>query len=719
MSRLLTLLLLPVLACGGDDVDQDGKSAGSTDDGADTPEVDGDADGYTISEGDCDDTNPARHPGAEELCNDLDDDCDPNVDEDAADATTWYEDLDYDGYGSPLRSTTSCDTPIGYATNNLDCDDTLSAVNPDATETCNGLDDDCDGTPDSPAPAGSSTWYLDADGDWYGEATGTTGVTACDKPEGYSGNTKDCDDTDPDVFPGAAEAESTTDCMTDHDRDGWGDDLAPAGGTAGTDCIDNDALTYPGAPESCFDGLDNGCDGDTTCDLDTDQWGRLLAEAAGDKTGTAIAYVGDCDGDGKGDVVVGAYLTDEGATDSGSGYYLAGPLKDYDLSIRNAHGMYSAPAGADQAGYSVGAAGDVNNDGFGDFFVNAQQYDTTGKSAAGGAFLYLGPPPAGRLVLDESADTWYTGKAASDLAGIGAVGVGDVSGDGIQDMLVGAAGNDDGGTDAGAAWLILGPPETGGKALGSVGIELVGEAASDQAGRALAGLGDYDGDGMGDFVVGAHVNDQSAGNAGAVYIFLGAPTGGTVDLSAADFILRGYGVSDYVGYSIAGPGDTNTDGYDDLLVGIFGDDNGGSGAGAAALFLGESAPTTVYITKADTTIRGEAADDQLGRALSAAGDLDTDGSPDIAIGAHQADPGGKNNAGRVYVFLSPVASGVIDASAADGYVSGSEAGDYAGSAISGGGDVTGDGADDLLVGAYGEDTAGTDGGAVYILPGRL
>jgi hypothetical protein len=719
MTRLIPLLLLPLLACSGGSVDQDGKSAGAGDEGDDTPELDGDGDGYLISEGDCDDTNPDRHPGAAEVCNDRDDDCDPNIDEDATDAITYYEDLDYDGYGSPEHSVTRCDPPVGYATNDLDCDDTLATINPETPETCNGVDDDCDGTPDSPPPPDARTWYLDGDGDWYGEPSGTTGVIACDKPTGYSGNTKDCDDTDPDSFPGSAEAESSTACMTDHDRDGWGDESAPPDGVAGTDCSDNDALTYPSAPESCFDGIDNGCDGDTSCDLDTDRWGRLLGEAAGDRTGTAIAYVGDCDGDGKGDVVVGAYLTDEGVTDSGSGYFIPGPLKDYDLNIRNAHGMYSAPAGADQAGYSVGAAGDVNSDGFDDFFVNAQQYDTTGKSSAGGAFLYLGPPPGGRLVLDASADVWYTGKAASDLAGIGAVGVGDVNGDGIDDMVVGAAGNDDGGTDSGAAWLIVGPPTTGAQALGSVGIELVGEAASDQAGRAIAGLGDYDGDGVGDFAIGAHVNDQSKSNAGAAYIFLGAPTGSSVDLSAADFILRGFNISDYVGYSIAGPGDTNADGYDDLLIGLFGDDNSASGAGAAALFLGESAPATAYITKADTTIRGEAPDDQLGRAVAAAGDLDTDGSPDVAVGAHQANPGGLADAGRVYVFLSPLPSGVVSAAAADGYVSGSSAGDYAGSALAGGGDVTGDGADDLLVGAYGEDTAGSDGGAVYILPGRL
>ena len=101
--------------------------------------------------GDCDDTDDAVHPGADEICNGVDDDCDGDTDEDALDALTWYADSDTDGFGDPTTSDTGCLAPSGFVEDATDCDDTSAAVNPDALEVCNGLDDDCDSTLDEPA----------------------------------------------------------------------------------------------------------------------------------------------------------------------------------------------------------------------------------------------------------------------------------------------------------------------------------------------------------------------------------------------------------------------------------------------------------------------------------------------------------------------------------------------------------------------------------------
>ena len=128
---------------------------------------DGDRDGYTLEEGDCNDGNVDVHPGAMELCNNSDDDCDSSVDEDAGDATEYFIDYDQDGFGSDTYTEYACDPPPGYVTNANDCADDDPDVHPDAEELCNGTDEDCDEVIDEGA-YDPVTWYIDYDGDGYG-----------------------------------------------------------------------------------------------------------------------------------------------------------------------------------------------------------------------------------------------------------------------------------------------------------------------------------------------------------------------------------------------------------------------------------------------------------------------------------------------------------------------------------------------------------------------
>lgn len=161
--------------------------------------------GYTGDPSDCDDTNAAINPAAAEVCNGFDDNCDFLVDD--ADpglvgAPTWYLDADLDGYGDPAITATGCISPVGYVATGDDCDDTDNAINPAATEICNAIDDDCDGTADDGLPF--VTYYADADGDTYGDAFATT--SSCDgAPAGYVSDNTDCDDTQSTVYPGATE----------------------------------------------------------------------------------------------------------------------------------------------------------------------------------------------------------------------------------------------------------------------------------------------------------------------------------------------------------------------------------------------------------------------------------------------------------------------------------------------------------------------------------
>ncbi len=182
---------------------------------------------------DCDDGDAAVNPAADELCNGMDDDCDGSVDEDSAiDATTWYADDDLDGYGDPGDATTNCGEPSGYTDDASDCDDSDGTVNPSAAESCNGVDDDCDGSVDEGADD-AVAWYPDADLDGYGDPAGSP-VESCSEPSGYTDDATDCDDGDPGSNPGASEL-----CDgVDNDCDGSVDEGHDSDGDGITDCTE-------------------------------------------------------------------------------------------------------------------------------------------------------------------------------------------------------------------------------------------------------------------------------------------------------------------------------------------------------------------------------------------------------------------------------------------------------------------------------------------------
>jgi MYXO-CTERM domain-containing protein len=264
--------------------------------------------GHVADSADCDDGDASIHPAATELCNGVDDDCDGTVDEDdAADASTWYADADGDGYGDAGSTTSACSAPAGFVADAADCDDGEASVHPAATELCNGVDDDCDGTVDEDDAADAGTWYADGDGDGYGDASAS--AVACSAPSGHVADGTDCDDSDVNIHPGAAELcdgvdndcdeivdedVTTVAWYADGDEDGYGDeadaveDCAPQDGRVqqGGDCDDGDPAIHPGAAERC-DGLDNDCD-------------ALMDDEDDDVVDPTTWYV-DADGDGCGD----------------------------------------------------------------------------------------------------------------------------------------------------------------------------------------------------------------------------------------------------------------------------------------------------------------------------------------------------------------------------------------------------------------------------------
>ena len=296
-------------------IDYDGDGFGSdefTQDACDQSE------GWVEDSDDCDDSDDAIHPGADEVCNELDDDCDDRIDDadpglDSSTAETWYADLDGDGFGDPSAVSQSCAAGADQVADNTDCDDGDQDIHPDATEACNGWDDDCDGAidDDDVGVTGTSTWYIDYDSDGYGSDAYIE--MACAAPAGWVADDTDCDDTDALLNPGADEVcnEIDDDCdgdvdeadsdlidgttwYADSDSDGYGDpslamlacDVPSGSVTDGTDCDDSDWAINPDAVEVC-----NGVDDD--CDADIDDYDV-------DVTGTSTWYA-DTDGDGYGD----------------------------------------------------------------------------------------------------------------------------------------------------------------------------------------------------------------------------------------------------------------------------------------------------------------------------------------------------------------------------------------------------------------------------------
>ncbi|MBI4849844.1 MAG: hypothetical protein HY808_14940 [Nitrospirae bacterium] len=256
--------------------------------------------GYVSDNTDCDDLYTSIHPGAVEDCNTVDDNCNGQVDEGAA--NTYYQDADLDGYGNIAITTQACVAPGGYASDHTDCDDTNNSINPGAPEVCNGADDNCNDLIDEGV---KTTYYQDADSDGYGNIFIT--ALACTAPAGYVSDSTDCDDTNTNVHPGAVEVCNSIDdnCngqidegvtitfYPDSDGDGYGSSApeigfnactAPAGYILDhTDCNDGDSSIHPNAVDIAGNGIDENCDGtDGINPLTTDDDGDGFTENAGD-----------------------------------------------------------------------------------------------------------------------------------------------------------------------------------------------------------------------------------------------------------------------------------------------------------------------------------------------------------------------------------------------------------------------------------------------------
>ena len=232
-----------------------------------------------------------------------------------------------------------------------------------------------------------------------------------------------------------------------------------------------------------------------------------------------------------------------------------------------------------------------------------------------------------------------------------------------------------------------------------------GEDAYDEAGRSVSGAGDVNGDGFDDILIGAFLDADGGSIAGQTYLILGKASGWAMDtnLSNANASFWGEAEGDLSGHAVAGAGDVNGDGFDDILIGAYENDDAGGNAGQTYLILGKASGWAMDtdLSAADASFWGEDIWDQSGYAVSGAGDVNGDGYEDILIGAYNNDEGGSNS-GQTYLILGKASGWSMDTdlSAADASFWGEDSYDYSSHAISGAGDVNEDGYDDILIGAY-------------------
>ncbi len=483
--------------------------------------------------------------------------------------------------------------------------------------------------------------------------------------------------------------------------------------------------------------------------IDATTGARLNAHAS-DGSDRAVASVGDVNGDGIDDFAIGASSAGHnGRYDSGSTYIIYGKAGGLDASIDLASLERSAGFRIygdeyDLSGRSVSGVGDVNGDNIDDIIIGA-----TGERPNGSTYVVFGKSENFTDNIDLSTLTISDGiRIASErgvyLSGI-SVASGDVNGDDVNDIIIGASGPGSGseGDAKGSTYVVFGKGEgfTGNINLHDVvasrgidGFRLDGEAAGDFSGYSVAS-GDFDGDEMDDIIIGARRADSSdVSDNGATYVVFGKDSsfGGAIDISSIADLggtvglrINGEAANDQSGYSVASAGDINGDGKDDIIIGApFADPNGNSDSdsGSSYVVFGKDRSTNgvielsaIAMGEGGFRIDGGSAGDQSGTSVSSAGDFNNDGYDDLIIGARYADSNGVSDDGSSYVVFGKASgfSGTLDLSTlgdAGFRIDGGSANGQSGASVASAGDVNGDGYDDIII-------AGS-GGASHIVYGR-
>ena len=571
--------------------------------------------------------------------------------------------LDEDGDGFGATAVQGCEQLAEWSIVGTDCDDSAADVFPGAPELCDGRDQDCDGEVDED-PSDGIRFFLDRDGDGHGAGQEMSG---CDQPAGTATRDGDCDDEAGEV--------------------------------------------HPEADEVCGDGVDNDCSGEATgCHLEGEMdLGSAVLHVTGvterDKLGGSVAFGGDLLGDGRQALVVGAPEENRIASRAGGVYILPGSQVGTSLADAADSIWIYGDEGSLDAGSAVAGGGDWNADGQVDLVV--------GASNKARVYLFFGPLIADSAV-SEAGVVLETAERGTE-AGASLALLGDVNADGVDDLLVGAPLYDaSGNNNAGAAFLILGPitSATLGERDGAV---LLGIDPAGHAGTSIALAGDTNGDGVPEMLVGAEGMEGAATRSGGAGLFQ-EPPGGVTHLDAADALILGLNKDDNLGVSVAGVGDLNGDGLDDVALGAPGWSSDLEERGRVYVLMGPLDATPDLLT-APATLTSTEAGARVGWALAGAGDVNEDGFADLWVGAPGLDGVGEEDAGATFLVLGPISGALALEEDATARIQGVLEGGESGTHIAAGQDADGDGVPDLWIGAPLEGSNGQWSGGAYLVLG--
>jgi hypothetical protein len=724
---------------------------------------------------DCDDDNPQLTP-----------------------ETWWWNDADGDGYGNPADQVQSCwtadDVPLGMLPAEgtpPDCDDDDSEIFPGSTV----------------FEADTTLCTVDADGDGYGSAN--------PEHDGLDSGT-DCDDSDAGIFPGSAIQETDESlCTMDADGDGYGTATpSVASHQVGTDCDDANIAVHPNSKEQWQDAVDNNCDGWLNTVSTKDDETMADGFNLGDTLGKAVASAGyfvhcnptvdSCSDVGQfRDIAVSAPGESSYSASNGAVYLLSDPTGDDHITL-----TYHGSSEINRLGIDLDGPGDLNGDGYDDLLIGSQDdyayvvFGATQDSRTRHSFL--------GTEHNTKELTLYISEQEGDQLGFAVAGIGNHTGDGDPDIAMGAHQSNAAADGAGVVYIFLNPDHSTTVDLSEVlpssdytgtgGFEDPGlpsldtgappvtpdppppiwkvhadpENASGQFGWDIAGLGDIDGDGATEVLIGAPGVDAVLEDAGRAYLMFGnvlesgeegatpskfAPgdtsafedgedgeqpidvryrIGFSNDIYAVDLqVFDGVFEGDRLGATVSSAGDFDGDGLGDIVIGAVGTSSGPT-PGRVYIWLSsvESDDATADIVIEPDDVLGPG---NFGFSIAPAapihsiptgkvsGDMDGDGFGDLLIGSPEvADP--SYDAGRVYLVYGGIESGTYDISELAGARSGTadptigalfigETPFQLGYAVAGLGDATGDGLPNLLFGAPGADRAATGAGAVFLYDG--